>query len=333
MKYFLRTITIILFYAFFSCESLLVPENTDNYNLADFEETWEIVDTVYPFFELKEINWDSLHVLYREQAEEASGDEIFEVLFNLLKELRDGHVGLSTQAGEYIMTYIPRREIKDKDTYSPLVVRNYFSSELRMDGNEKIEYGITNSNVGYIHINTFRYNSWTETGFYSALDYVRNTKGLIIDVRDNGGGSDFMGRIVIQRLLSEPILSLPVRRNGEWSQRTFINPYGEYQYTNPIIVLVNGVCFSATEDFVAELEQADHVIVVGDTTGGGSSAPQEFSLTSGKSIRISTKEICRSDSIPIEWNGIVPDTLISGARDNIRNGIDNQLEFAINYFD
>lgn len=333
MKYFFRIITIIVCYIFLSCESLFVPENAENYNLRDFEETWEVVDTVYPFFELKEINWDSLHSVYREQAEEASGDEIFEVLFNLLKELRDGHVGLSTQGGKYIMSYIPRREIKDKDTYSPLVVRNYFTSELRMDGNEKIEYGITYNNVGYIHITTFRNSSWTETGFYSALDYVRNTKGLIIDVRNNGGGSDFMGRIVIQRLISEPILDLPVRRNGEWSGRTLINPAGGYQYTNPIIVLVNGVCFSATEDFIAVLEQAEHVTVVGDTTGGGSSAPQEFSLSSGKSIRISTKEICRSDSIPIEWNGIVPDILISGTRDDVRNGIDSQLEFAINYFD
>lgn len=333
MRYFLRIIAIVLCFAFFSCESLLVPENTYSYNLRDFEETWEIVDEVYPFFELKEIDWDSLHEVCRGQAEECSGDEIFEVLFNLLKELRDGHVGLSTQGGAYIRTYIPRREIKDKNTYSPLVVRNYFTSELRMDGNEKIEYGITNNNVGYIHITTFRNNNWTERDFYSVLDYVRNTKGLIIDVRNNGGGSDLMGRIVIQRLISEPILTLPVRRNGEWSQRTFINPYGEYQYTNPIIILVNGVCFSATEDFIAEIEQAEHVIVMGDTTGGGSSAPHEYGLTSGKSILISTVEICRSDSIAIEWNGIVPDILISGASENIRNGIDNQLEFAINYFD
>ena len=85
MKYFLSTITIIVCYIFFSCESLLVPENAENYNLTDFEETWEIVDTIYPFFELKEINWDSLHSIYREQAEGASGDEIFEVLFNLLR--------------------------------------------------------------------------------------------------------------------------------------------------------------------------------------------------------------------------------------------------------
>jgi len=333
MKYYLRILIIIVCYGFCACESLFIPENTDDYTLNDFEETWKIVDNVYPFFELKEINWDSLHSVYREEAEEASGDEIFEVLFNLLKELQDGHVGLKTQGGGYISTFTPRRKTKDTDTYSPFVVRNYFTSELRVDQNKKIEYGITSNNVGYIHIATFLNNTWTETDFSAALDYVNDTKGLIVDVRDNEGGNDGMGEIVIKRLISEPILSLPVRRSGEWPPRRFITPGGEYQYTNTIIILVNGLCFSATEDFIAAIEQAEHVIVVGDTTAGGSSAPHEYFLTSGKSIRISTVEICRSDSIAIEWNGIIPDIQISQIRDNTQNGIDSQLEFAINYFD
>jgi len=333
MKYHLKKLSTIACFIFCACESLFIPENPVDYNLIDFEETWEIVDSVYPFFELKEINWDSLYSVYREEAEEASGDEIFEVLFNLLKELKDGHVGLMAQGGGYISTFTPRRKTKDTDTYSPFVVRNYFTSELSVDQNKKIEYGITSNNVGYIHITTFRNNSWTERAFSAALNYVNNTKGLIIDVRDNEGGSDLMGEIVIRRLISDPILSLPVRINGEWLPRVLITPGGEYQYTNPIIILVNGLCFSATEDFIASIEQAEHVIVAGDTTAGGSSAPQEYHLTSGKSIRISTIEICRSDSVAIEWNGIVPDIQISQTRENIRNGIDSQLEFAINNFD
>jgi carboxyl-terminal processing protease len=333
MKYCLRILFVAACFIFPGCESLLIPENSDDYNLNDFEEAWQIVGDTYPFFELKEINWDSLYSVYREEAEVARGDEIFNVLFDMLKELKDGHVGLSTQGGEYIMTYIPKRKIKDTGTYSPYVVRNYFPYELRVEENKKIEYGITNSNVGYIHISTFMNNNWAENDLNTALDYVRDTKGLIIDVRDNGGGSDLMGEIVIKRLISDPILSLPVRRNGEWTRRVPINPGGEYQYTKPVIILTNGVCFSATEDFIATIEQAENITVVGDTTGGGSSAPQVYALTSGKSIRVSTIEICRSDSIAIEWNGVVPDIQVSQTREDIGNNIDKQLGFAIDFLD
>ncbi|MFC2138843.1 S41 family peptidase [Bacteroidota bacterium] len=331
MKHYLLILIVFTLCLFYTCESILIEDNHNDNNLLDFQETWEIVDSIYPFFELKKINWDSLYYIYRDKAIEAKGDEIFEVLYNLLNELKDGHVRIGTQGGEYIHTFIPERTIKDRGTFNPVVTRNYFSSELKVDKNKKLEYEITNSNVGYIRIATFYKSGWTEIDMYNAIKYMINTKGLIIDVRNNIGGSYILVNMIVKRLINEPVLDLPVRKNDKWFPRNFINPSDDIQYNNPVIILVNGVCYSATEQFIAIIEQAKHVILIGDTTGGGSSAPKKFTLTSGKEIYTSTHEICRSDSVAIEFNGIVPDIRIVNTLNEIENNIDRQLEFAINY--
>ncbi len=62
------------------CEDMIVKPANLNQNLADFEAAWERVNSVYPYLELKEINWDSLYVVYKPRAEQAKGDEIYTVL-------------------------------------------------------------------------------------------------------------------------------------------------------------------------------------------------------------------------------------------------------------
>jgi len=320
-----------ILFLFTSCENILVPENNTNKNIEDFESAWKIVNDVYPFFELKKIDWDSVHSIYKSKAVQSNGDEIYKVLFDMLTILKDGHVGLKTKGGDYIKTFTPPRVKKDKNSYSPYVVRRYFSKELRLDTNGRLEYEITRSNIGYMRISTFTMDEWKKSDFYNALDYLKNTKGLILDVRNNSGGSSNMYAIVIQRIISSSIRNLPVKIKGHWNQESFIYPKGKYQYVKPIVILMNGVSFSATEGFLATVQQIPHVTLFGDTSAGASGAPEYFTLPSGKSIRVSTKQICRLDSIAIEWNGIPPDIRIEQTEFDIKQNKDKQLEYALDY--
>jgi len=95
------------------------------------------------------------------------------------------------------------------------------------------------------------------------------------------------------------------------------------------VVLINGVCFSAAEYFAEMMKQVSTVTVVGDTTGGGGGIPQPFSLPSGIQVRVPAGEFRRHDGVPIEWNGIPPDVTIMNAEAEVRQGKDNQLEYAI----
>jgi hypothetical protein len=310
------------------CGDLIVgePDRTDN--VVDFEAAWSITKSVYPYFEFKGINWDSLHTVYRARAERSKGDEIFAVLFDLLAELRDGHVGLTTKGGYYVQTYQPPRTVRDRFAFDPLVVRKYFHQELKLAGDKNMEYEILSGNIGYVRISTFTAGGWIQE-FHGVLSYLRNTKALIIDVRNNGGGSTNTSDVVVSRFLNSPLPYAPIYIKGQLQPSFFLQPRGPFRYANAVVVLINGVCFSTTEDFVEMMKQIPTVTVIGDTTGGGSGAPEYFSLPSGKQIRVSMKDIRRYDGLPIEWNGVAPHVRVAQTVFDVRAGRDKQLEYAL----
>lgn len=286
--------------------------------------------SVYPYFQFKRIDWDSIHTAYRSRAEAAKGDEIFNVLYDVLAELKDGHVSLQTQGGSWVSTYIPPRVDKDRHAYSPLVVRKYFDRELRLAGNQVIEYEILSGNIGYVCITTLVNEEPVLEGFDAALEYLKDTKGLIVDVRNNGGGTDNYSMGIVERLIPSAIDNLPYPLSGGGvHQGSLMYPRGPFQFTKPVVLLINGVCFSACEDFAEMMKHVPTVTAVGDTTAGASGAPQKFSLPSGKKINVSTKDIRRYDGLPIEWNGVTPDILVPQTEEDIKQGRDKQLEHAI----
>jgi C-terminal processing protease CtpA/Prc len=109
-------------------------------------------------------------------------------------------------------------------------------------------------------------------------------------------------------------------------------PAGPFQYTNPVVVLINGSTFSAGEFTTEILKQLPHVTAVGDTTGGGSVGGGDASLyflPSGKSIEIGFIDIRRYDGLPWEWLGVPPDIRVVQTEADILAGRDKQLEYAI----
>jgi len=325
-----RVSSLLLLAALCGCSDLVVTGPDEQNNTADFESAWQTVKSVYPYFQFKHINWDSIHTLYRPRAEAARGDEIDGVLAAMLMELKDGHVRLQTRGGASIGTYVPPRSDKDRYAYSPLVVRRYFDRELRLAGDQRVEYELLGDNIGYVYIATLRLEEPVAAGFDEALSYLKDARGLIIDVRHNGGGSDNNSTAIIQRLISSPFDMLPFPLPGGGLQRgSIIYPRGPFQYTRPVLMLIDGVCFSSCEDFAEMMKHVPTVTAVGDTTAGGSGAPQPFALPSGRKINIPTKDIRRYDGQPIEWNGVLPDVLLQQTGEDIRQGRDRQLEYAI----
>jgi len=314
------------------CSDMIVTGPEQNSNMPDFESAWHTVKSVYPYFEFKHINWDSIYAVYRPRAEAARGDEIDAVLLGMLGELRDGHVRLQTRGGASVATYHPPRSEKDKFAYSPIVVRKYFDSELLLSGNQKVEYQLLGGDIGYIYIATLRREEPVAEGFDQALSYVRETKGLIIDVRHNGGGSDDNSIAILTRLIQSPIDLLPFPLpGGGMQQGQFVRPRGAFQYTKPVVLLIDGVCFSSCEDFAEMMKHVPTVTAIGDTTGGGSGAPALFPLPSGRQINVSTKDFRRYDGEPIEWNGVLPGVLVLQTVNDINLGRDKQLEAAIEF--
>ena len=316
------------------CEDMIVKPAKLNQNLEDFEAAWERVNSIYPYLEFKNINWDSIYVVYKPRAEQAKGDEIYTVLLDMLGELKDVHIQVKTEGGRLISTYMAPRWVKDKYAYDPVVVSNYFDKELKITGDGIIEYEVIPENIGYIYIGTFNvYN--LSNSFNEALNYIKNTKALILDIRHNNGGSTDIVEEVVSRFLTSPLEKPDYYLLGELIHSPAIKPQGSFQYLNPVVVLINGVCVSAADFFPEVMKQISTVTVVGDTTAGGSAAatlqvPAKYILPSGKIIFVGTSDLRRYDGLPWEWIGIPPDICVEQTKEDIANGRDKQMEFAIN---
>jgi len=316
-----------------SCGELIVNPAESNLNMEDFEASWKRVNTVYPYLEYKHINWDSLYTVYKPQAEQARGDEIYTVLVDMLSELKDMHVHVITEGGRSISTYLAPRWVKDKYAYSPIVVRNYFDKELKITGEGRIEYEIIPGNIGYIYMATFD-EDYLINYFSVALDYVKNTKALILDIRHNNGGSYQSIEAVVSRFIISPLEKPEFYVLGELIPLPPFEPQGSFQYINPVVVLINGVSYSAADFFPEIMKQISTITVVGDTTGGGSSgstssAHAEYRLPSGKKIEVGTTDLRRYDGLPWEWLGVAPDIRVVQTEEDINQGRDKQLEYAI----
>lgn len=315
------------------CEEMIVKTENSNLNVKDFNAAWERVNTVYPYLELKKINWDSLYLVYQPRAEQAEGDEIYSVLIDMLGELKDMHVSVGTDGGRLIETYHGPRWLKDKYSYNPIIVRNYFDKELKITGEGNIEYEIIPGNIGYIYIGSLNVDNLKDP-FYKALNYVKDTKALILDTRHNNDGSSEHVETIVNRFITFTLEKPKSYLLGELTHSPPFKPQGPFPYINPVVVLINGVCVSAGDYLPEVMKQIPTVTVVGDTTAGTSAGatlevPAQYELPSGKKVFIGTLDLRRYDGLPWEWIGVAPDILIEQTKEDLANGKDKQLEFAI----
>lgn len=317
------------------CESLIVRPADADQNLADFEAAWSAVNDHYPYLAFKGIDWDSLHDAFLPRVRAARGDEFYLVLNDLLYQLRDGHVYYKTPGGgREIYPWIPPRRLRDQHRYDPFVVRSYFNEPLRLSPSGKIEYGILPGNVGYVFLSDF-HEGYLIQDFPAVMDEMQATVGLIIDIRQRRGGTPQNVTAVVSRLLTEPLPLPPAYLYGARVDWPDAQPAGT-AYTGPVVVLINGLTFSAGEFCAEMLEQLPNVTAVGDTTGGGSagsaSAPgyqNPWRLPSGKWIDIGNLDIRRYDGLPWESLGVAPDIRVAQPVADLRAGHDRQLEYAI----
>ena len=171
-------------------------------------------------------------------------------------------------------------------------------------------------NVAYLQMNEFE----TDAGFrrfVAAFDSIKATKALIIDLRQNGGGSTSNGSRILNYLTDKPYLlgrytsrtySAVGRARGQGVRFELVDTAnysspagGGRYYDKPVAVLVGGATFSAAEDFCAAYVGLKRGALVGEPTGGSTGQPLSFALPGGIMARVCTKRDAYPDGT--EWNG------------------------------
>lgn len=206
----------------------------------------------------------------------------------------------------------------------------------------RFEYYNLEEGIAYIALNSFSSNEVSSL-FGMAFDEIRQAKGLIIDIRNNGGGSSSHGYAIISRLIGKPIPDSSWKspqhipafkawgREEQWYEGGYdmIEPHGENHYSGPIVVLTGPGTVSAAEDFVVALHASGRATLVGEKTAGTTGQPLMIKLPRGGKARICTKRDTYPDGREFVGIGVIPDVEIHPTQKSIATGRDIVLEKAI----
>lgn len=323
----LRLLVVLLVpFAFAACVS---EEEYDDTPQGNFEALWRIMDEHYCFFKEKGIDWDSIHAVYKPQFNSGmSESQQLEVLGNMLAELRDGHVNLF--ASFDYSRYWGFHENYPKN-YSDSLVRAYLGTDYRISNG--MRYRILDDNIGYLRVSTFE-NTIGAGNLDEIFLYFQPCLGLIIDLRDNGGGMLTSAETLAARFTDEETLVGYMRHktgkgHDDFSslEKQTLKPGKGIRWHKPVVVLVNRSVFSAANEFVKYMRHFPEVVIVGDRTGGGAGLPFSSELPNGWSIRFSACPIYDTDLRSTE-DGMEPDVSVGLSSNDISRGIDSMIEKA-----
>ncbi|MFP4013706.1 MAG: S41 family peptidase [Chitinispirillaceae bacterium] len=210
-------------------------------------------------------------------------------------------------------------------------MHSYLKSSLEITPSRYIGYGETADSVGYIRIVSFQGDGWGRE-IDPIIKTLTHCKGVIIDVRNNGGGNSQNAERIASRFADSTRLAAYIKwRNGpEHDDHSQLIPYyvrpADWTYSGPVVLLTDRGCFSSTEMFVLYMRHIPSVTVIGDTTGGSSGNPISRQLPNGWYYSISRWVEYTSDMELVEGNGIAPDKVITVTVEDVAARRDPILE-------
>lgn len=271
------------------------PASKDN--AAVFDSMWETARNKYTFFEFKRIDWNAMRDKYRNRAiQAANNEELFAVLAAMLNELQDDHTNLFSKFN----VSRARPFFNDSTNFdAEILSRVYLRNQEFITGslvNAIVERG--GRKYGYIRYSSFASGILDSASWGFVVNRFRreNVDGMILDIRNNGGGALLNANFLAARLatarctvLTEITKNGPGARDYNPAQNLILSTAQPSFNDKRVAVLTNRNSYSAASFFPAMLKAPEfaHVRLVGDHTGGGSGLPIDFQLPNGWTYRFS----------------------------------------------
>lgn len=194
---------------------------------------------------------------------------------------------------------------------------------------------------GIVHV---ALDSFSGTGaaerFEALLPKIRAARGLLLDVRDNGGGATRNANAILRWLTDRP---LPGSRWKTRLYRPAFRAWGQPEawhegrhdpvqprpdpFLGPVVVLTGPRTFSAAEDFLVVLKAAGRARLVGERTGGSTGQPLQIEgLPAGGHARVCTKHDSAPDGTEFMGIGVIPDVEVHPSVADLAAGRDAVFE-------
>ena len=332
----LRRGSLLLLLLLSACVTLNSCVNEEEYAdtpQGNFEALWHILDEHYCFFAEKQqqygVDWDAIYNKYMVRASsDLSSQQLFEVLTDMLAELRDGHVNLTT-------AYDYGRYWAWQENYpanvSDTLLRRYLGTDYRIAAG--LYYRILDDNIGYVRYSSFQ-TPIGDGNIDEVLSHMMLCRGLIIDIRGNGGGDLTYAEMLAAHFCNEKTLVGYVRHktgkgHDDFSsmEPRYIEPSNGIRWQKKVCLLTNRQVFSAANEFAVYMSAMPRVSIVGDHTGGGAGMPFNSSLPNGWSVRFSAVPMYDARQRAAEA-GIDPDVRVDLTDADFARGEDTMIELA-----
>jgi len=201
----------------------------------------------------------------------------------------------------------PRTRAEWEKQVPPAVLERVRTSNL---GVEKVDH--LGPNIGYLRISSFAPVFLVSDKYAAAMNELADTDGLIIDLRDNGGGGGDSVALLISYLVDER-----TRLDDTWERSTGITTQywtqdkldgKRYGGKKPVLILAGPETKSAAESFAYQLQALKRAKVIGERTWGGANASRPYRLSEHFAAFIpSRRSISPITHTNWEGTGITPD--------------------------
>ncbi|GAD06872.1 S41 family peptidase [Porphyromonas crevioricanis] len=308
----------------------------------NFRALWEILDKGYCYFDLKlpqDSTWEDLYEKHIQQVRpDMTTDELFRKMSDLIRELRDGHVNIITPFDYGRYWGWKENYPTSLNTY---VRGKYLGRDYRIAGGlnyERIRYNNhEKDSVALIVYNSFSYPV-SHANINAALSRLADCKGIIFDIRENGGGNVNLSDRLASHFVREKTLTSYMRHKTGPGHNDFSSPRAMYiepvtrgvRWYRPVVLLVDRGVYSAANDFVLKMKDIPHVLVLGDTTGGGAGMPMSSELPNGWGVRYSASRTLDKNMQDVEF-GISPHKRLPFSEEEAASGRDNLIEAGIEH--
>ncbi|MCM1036497.1 MAG: S41 family peptidase [Bacteroides sp.] len=321
---------VLLAAATASCHHI---DEWDDDAAGNFDALWSIIDRHYCFLDEKGVDWDSVYSAYRPRVDSVRGPvELFDLCSDMLAELRDGHVNLTSP---FATSYYKKWWSDYPQNYDARLVEEYY---LHFGGYSRggFDYAVLPDSIAYV-----RYASFSVPASDTTLDWMlmllRRCRGMVLDIRDNGGGSMTSVETIVRRFIDRRICAGYISHKSGPGRDDFSEPYAYYYdpapagspvWERPVVLLVNRSTFSAANNFASIMSQLPRVTLVGDTTGGGCGMPFGSEIPCGWAVRFSASPVYDAELRLTEF-GVAPDHHVDLDPAAALTGHDTILDYAL----
>jgi hypothetical protein len=294
-----------------------------------FDEVWSAFDKEYACFGLlPKLNWAKVGKTHRKDLDRA--DTVFAVaavIADMLANLENLHVWVKA-GNDWLPGYRRDRPLNANWEATGKLVGPLTQAGKNLHWSRK-------GDIGYLNVSGLS-DPELPRQFDEALEKLKDTKGLIVDLRFNGGGDELLARKVAGRFLDKNrVYSLNQYRSGpkhtdlgKKLERAF-EPRGPWRYEKPVVVLWGRKTLSSAESMALMFAQCPQVQTMGDLTGGSSANPRRIELECGIVVNLPRWLDMDPDGNPIEGKGIKPKKIIKTEPGDFGPNQDPVLEAAL----